>query len=254
MVLRHRLLLPCIITAINHPSHSARTLLKLLLTSKATRDVALDIYYGENRFRFMRRNAADQDNDRPAKVHWLWKLPNVAFLGLVRNIEVVIKASVRTGFKMAWDDESRTEWPYLFLDERKTATIPASNWQKHFTNLTLLKIVVEFAPHPAVTEKNCFGSLLATNIKNMKKVRIQIKPRKVEVEVRGLHSLETPECNSACVEGIATAIREAVDLRGEGANRVSQTTRQIPYPRLDDHPDVPAAVARGSKRKRSGMH
>ncbi|KAH4345905.1 hypothetical protein HBH98_117370 [Parastagonospora nodorum] len=157
MVLRHRLLLPGLITVINHPSHSARSLLKLILTNKATKAMALDVYYGENMFCFMRRNSPDYCG--PEKLHWEWKLPNPAFLIRVRNIEVVIKASVDTGFKMAWDDRFRTEWSYLFLGERKPATALASNWQKQFTNVTQLKIVVEFAPHPTLT---CLDSCLAS--------------------------------------------------------------------------------------------
>ncbi|KAH3996086.1 hypothetical protein HBH64_198690 [Parastagonospora nodorum] len=187
MVLRHRLLLPGLITVINHPSHSARSLLKLILTNKATKAMALDVYYGENMFCFMRRNSPDYC--RPDKLHWEWKLPNPAFLIRVRNIEVVTKASVDTGFKMAWDDRFRTEWPYLFLDERKPATAPASNWQKHFTNVTQLKIVVEFAPHPTLT---CLDSCLASCVKEMRGVRVRIMPRKVEIESEAYTVLKYP--------------------------------------------------------------
>jgi hypothetical protein len=182
------------------------------------------------------------------KLHWEWNLPNPALLIRVRNIEVVINASVDTGTKMAWDDRCRTEWPYLFLDERKPATARELNWQNYFTNVTHLKIVNEFAPHHTLAKKTCLDSCLASCVKEMRWVRVKIMPMKVEIEVRGLHCPEASECNGVCEASITTAIRQAVEIRSGSADGACQTTPTMTKMHIDDHPR--AVVAREGKRKR----
>lgn len=57
----------------------------------------------------------------------------------------MIKARVETGFTMAWDDYTRTEWAILFVGaECQPGAVPLSAWEKSFTRITSLKIVVEF--------------------------------------------------------------------------------------------------------------
>lgn len=215
MVLRHLLLLPDSVMLPKHTRHSARYLLKLLLTNKEMASLAFDVYYGENTF-LITRSFNRKNHERYRKMGTIrpynWAYPNPAVGQLVRSLEVIIRTDSDAGFEMARTSERSIQWAHLFIDDSKPELSNCSAWQRKFPKINHLKLVVTFKK-TLDTRSCCLGENLQRTIDDMSTTRIELKTRELEIEVRGLPCLQNSKCGGRCEEHIKKTIRGMVRIR-----------------------------------------
>lgn len=103
-----------------------------------------------------------------------------------------------------YDSDIETEWPHLFGLRRAA-------WQQSFPTLTHLKIVVDFISH----DPGCLGVGLSAVVAETSMARIDVKPRKLEVEILGSDCPEGALCGGCCVDRVTKAVTGLVRFREE---------------------------------------
>jgi hypothetical protein len=158
-VLRRRLILPIGFTARKHASHSRRALIPLVLTSKAMRQLALEVYYGENTF-IVTHNQSWFGYPKPAIGTWL------------RTLTVAIHAVQVKGLVPTRHFSRHVRivpWCRLLIDDCDQKSRSSTSWQTNLPNLTNLEINVQFI------DTKCFENSLWRVINDMEQKRIAIK-------------------------------------------------------------------------------
>jgi hypothetical protein len=160
-ILRYRLVLqPIVLTERNHAVHSRRVLLPLLLTNKAIKSMALEVYYSENTFSIV--NCSHMGSSMS------WKYPNPAIGTWLRKLIVTLDFKpylFRPRLEM-------NPWRYLFFYDRNRATKRITSWQTAFPRLTDLEIIVKNAQYGCDSAHVYFRG-----------ERIAIKTQRLEVKV-----------------------------------------------------------------------
>jgi hypothetical protein len=234
-ILRCRLVMPVALHYTNGPIHLQHLLLPLLLTrNRHMQELEHQIFYEENTFiadrRYINRPGL-AGMTRCLGLQWVCTYhlqpnliyvliptdPNQSACSAVRNLEVHIRGTVVDGCRLQPLAQQRhsSDWHYLLLEHGDALGLSQHTaWQAHFPSITKLRIVVRFERDVwRYQHADCFKHGLTAAVNDLARTHIELQPRAVEVEVRGLRCAAGSQCGGRCKDTLESFIAGKVVIR-----------------------------------------